>query len=130
MVAVAAACSASAEQPQADDATPAGAVVEAPTGTVITVEMITDGTGNFFKPSEITAKRGDVVRFILTSGVHNVHFVADSNPGVPALPAASAMLQLPGQTYDLPVGFAKGKYYFQCDPHALLGMIGHLTVSE
>jgi plastocyanin len=59
-----------------------------------------------------------------------VHFVADSNPGVPALPAASPMLQLPGQTYDLPVGFATGKYYFQCDPHALLGMTGHLTVNE
>ena len=25
--------------------------------------------------------RGDVIRFVLKSGVHNVHFLADSNPG-------------------------------------------------
>jgi len=26
------------------------------------------------------------------------------------------------------VSFPKGKYYFQCDPHAALGMFGHLEV--
>ena len=39
---------------------------------------------------------------------------------------ASALLQLPGQTADLKVTLAPGKYYFQCDPHAALGMKGHL----
>ena len=63
--------------------------------------------------------------------MHNVHFLADSNAGVPNLPEASDMLQLPGQTFDVPVNFAAGKtYYFQCDPHALLGMQGHLKVLE
>jgi plastocyanin len=40
------------------------------------------------------------------------------------------MLQLPGQTYDVLVNFPKGKYYFQCDPHAALGMKGHLEVED
>jgi len=28
------------------------------------------------------------------------------------------------------VSFAEGKYYFQCDPHAALGMKGHLKVED
>jgi plastocyanin len=100
-----------------------------PGGKVITVELITDGVGNYFKPAEITAKRGDVVRYTLKVGVHNVHFLPDSNAGRSGYPqAASDLLQLPGQTYDVKASFAPGTYYFQCDPHAALGMRGHLTV--
>jgi plastocyanin len=41
------------------------------------------------------------------------------------------MLQLPGQTHDVLVDLPAGKsYYFHCDPHALLGMIGQLTVKD
>jgi plastocyanin len=40
------------------------------------------------------------------------------------------MLQLPGQTYDLVVSMQPGKYYFQCDPHAALGMKGKLEVEK
>lgn len=69
------------------------------------------------------------MRFTLGQGVHNVHFLADSNPGKQGLPPAGEMLQLPGQTYDVKVAFAPGTYYFQCDPHALLGMTGHLVVA-
>ena len=100
-----------------------------PTGKVITVQMIADEKGSRFEPSEIEAHRGDVVRFTLGVGVHNVHFLADSNSGVLNLPEPSDMLQLPGQTYDLAVNLAVGKtYYFQCDPHVPLGMKGHLKV--
>lgn len=60
--------------------------------------------------------------------MHNVHFLPDSNAGKAALPPASDMLQMPGQTYDVNVSFEPGRYYFQCDPHALLGMKGHLKV--
>jgi plastocyanin len=38
------------------------------------------------------------------------------------------MLQLPGQTLDFAVKMPVGSYYFQCDPHAALGMKGHLIV--
>ncbi len=99
-------------------------------GSVVEVEMLTDEQGNnIFRPAEVTAKQGDVVRYKLGQGVHNVSFLADSNPGKSGLPGPGDMLQLPGQTWDVKVTFAPGRYYFQCDPHALLGMVGHLTVA-
>ena len=98
---------------------------------IVEIEMLTDDQGNnIFRPADFEVHRGDVVRFKLVSGVHNVHFVADSNPGATNLPAASDMLQLPGQTYDLKVTLAPGRYYYQCDPHALLGMVGHMKVED
>src|SRR6476660_2702084 len=99
-----------------------------PTGDTVKVELYSDATGNYFKPNEIEAKQGDVVRFIMKVGVHNVHFLPDSNTIKTGLPPASDLLQLPGQTYDLLVSMEPGKYYFQCDPHAALGMKGHLEV--
>jgi plastocyanin len=101
-----------------------------PTGDTVKVELYSDATGNYFKPNQIEAKQGDVVRFTMMVGVHNVHFLPDSNTIKTGLPPASELLQLPGQTYDLPVNLAEGTYYFQCDPHALLGMKGHLKVDE
>lgn len=102
----------------------------ATSGRTIVVEAYSDANGNYYKPSEVSAHRGDVVRFTLKAGVHNVHFLADSNSGKSGLPPASDMLQLPDQTYDVKVTFAKGRYYFQCDPHVALGMKGHLTVED
>ena len=105
--------------------------VPTPTGTVITIEMITDESGSYFKPKEIEAKPGDVLKFVLVTGVHNVHFLADSNPGTANLPPMSTFAQLPGQELLVPVNFEAGKsYYFQCDPHALLGMVGTLKVEK
>lgn len=100
------------------------------TGDTIVVEAVTDGTGNFFKPNKIEAHPGDVIRYKLVMGVHNVHFLPDSNKIKTGLPPASDMLQLPGQTYDLVVTMAPGEYYFQCDPHAALGMKGTLEVEN
>jgi plastocyanin len=98
-------------------------------GKVITVVLNTDETGkNAFTPDNIEAHRGDVVRFTLKTGVHNVDFLPDSNPGAAGLPKPSDMLQLPGQSVDLAVRLAPGSYYFQCDPHVALGMKGHLKV--
>jgi plastocyanin len=107
-----------------------GEVTPGPGGKVIVVKATTDEKGNYFTPNEIDAHKGDVLRFTLNIGVHNVHFLPDSNPGKPGLPPASELLQLPGQTIDIPVNFAAGKYYFQCDPHAALGMKGHLKVED
>lgn len=95
---------------------------------VIKVELVTDDQGNNrFVPNDIEADDGDVLRFTLVVGVHNVHFVADSNKSI-TTPPPSEMLQAPGQTHDVAVDWPKGRYYFQCDPHALLGMTGHVTV--
>ncbi len=121
-----------AAETAASPATPPGGPQTPDAGrSVIVIEMLTDEQGNnVFRPAELEAHRGDVLRFTLVSGVHNAHFVADSNPRVPGLPAAGPLLQLPGQTYDVKVTFPEGDYYFQCDPHALLGMIGRLEVEE
>ena len=98
---------------------------------VIEVLATTDDQGNNrFIPADLEAHKGDVIRFKLGTGVHNVHFLPDSNPGKNGLPPASDFLQLPGQTYDLKVTLGEGKYYLQCDPHAALGMKGHLEVED
>ena len=98
-------------------------------GKVIVVEMMTDAEGNNrFSPNEFEAHQGDVIRFTLVQGVHNAHFVADSSPGVQGLPPVGQLLQVPGQTEDVKVTWAPGRYFFQCDPHALLGMVGRVKV--
>lgn len=128
---------------KADSTTPPGAAppsaapgaatatsAPAPGRKVVVVELHTDETGNFFKPNKLEVHQGDVLRFTLVTGVHNVHFLPDSNPGRTGLPPASDLLQLPGQTLDIPVTMPEGHYYFQCDPHAALGMRAHLEVED
>ena len=99
---------------------------------VVVVQLLTDEQGNNrFDPAKFEVHQGDVIRFTLKSGVHNVHFLADSNKTGSGFPAApSDLLQLPGQTLDVKVNWKEGKYYFQCDPHALLGMMGHVEVED
>jgi plastocyanin len=132
LVLAAAACTAEkgGETSEQQSSPAAAAPAAGATGDTILVEMHSDGTGNYFKPKEIEAEQGDVVRFILKSGVHNVHFLPDSNEIKTGLPPASDMLQLPDQTYDLVVNLQEGHYYFQCDPHAALGMTGKLEVEH
>ena len=110
--------------------TPSAEKKEEGGGRVIVVETYSDSSGNYFKPKEVEAHKGDIVRFTNVAGAHNVHFLPDSNPGKTGLPPASDVLQIPGQTYDFKVTLAEGKYYFQCDPHAALGMKGHLKVED
>jgi plastocyanin len=92
------------------------------------VRLVTDERGNYFDPEEVVARPGDRLRFRLTSGVHNVHLVAAEGAVVPELPAASALLQRPGDALEIPVDVPPGEYRFQCDPHSGLGMVGKLTV--
>ena len=125
----------SAPQASATPAAPTNAMAENlspdPGGKIIVVQMLTDDQGNNrFDPAEVEAHQGDVVRFTLKTGVHNVHFLPDSNTVNTGLPAASALLQLPGQSIDLKVSLPEGKYYYQCDPHAALGMKAWLEVEN
>lgn len=114
------------------DAQPSAAPAAAPaaTGALIEIKAITDDQGNRFEPNEIEAKPGDVLRIVLVSGVHNISFPAAENGNASGLPAASDLLQLPGQTLDLQITMAPGHYVFQCDPHAALGMTGKLEVER
>lgn len=119
-----------ASTPSAPASSAGSPATPAPGHKVIVVELVSNEKGNFFDPNEIEAKRGDVIRYTVKVGVHNIHFLPDSNTVKTGLPPASDMLQLPGQTYDVPVNFAPGTYYFQCDPHVALGMKGHLKVED
>jgi plastocyanin len=101
------------------------------TGNVVEVKMISDPSrGEVFDPAEFTVQRGDVVRFVLQSGVHNASFTPNKNPSGVKLPKASPYLQAPGQTYEFVVEQPNGEYYFQCDPHVALGMVGSMTVTD
>lgn len=114
-----------------DDATPPAATsAPAATGKVIEVKTISDDRGNRFEPAEIEARPGDILRITLVSGVHNISFPAEQNAGMSGLPEPSPMLQLPGQTHDVPLTFGEGHFSFQCDPHAALGMVGKLEVEK
>jgi plastocyanin len=102
-----------------------------PTGNVVEVEMISaPGQGEVFTPADLTVQRGDVVRFVLVSGVHNAAFHADRNPSGVDLPEATPYLQAPGQTHDLLIDLPPGEYEYVCDPHVPMGMIGKLTVTS
>ncbi len=99
------------------------------TGNVIEVLATTESDGtNHFVPAQVTAKRGDVIRVKLGTGVHNFHIT--TGPAGASLPSAGSFLQVPGQTEDVAVDLPAGEYEFQCDPHAALGMVGTLTVTE
>ncbi|MEN8374343.1 MAG: plastocyanin/azurin family copper-binding protein [Gemmatimonadota bacterium] len=115
---------------QADVEAAPTAEAPAPTGEIIEIQMITDEKGNYFEPANIEARRGDTLRFVLVSGVHNAAFPDSTNLGKPNMPGSGPMLQLPGQTWDFLVEFPPGEYNFQCDPHALLGMVGVLQVND
>lgn len=100
-----------------------------PTGNVVEVLMVS-GRGEIFDPGHVTVQRGDVLRFKLEMGVHNASWPADQNPTGAKLPEATPFLQVPGQTYDVLIDMPPGEYTFHCDPHAALGMIGKLTVTD
>lgn len=110
----------------------ASALTPTGSGKVVVVKAMTDDKGvNRFEPAKFEVHQGDVIRFTLESGVHNVHFLPDSNAGKRGFPTAPTdLLQLPGQTFDVLVNWPEGTYYFQCDPHALLGMQGHVKVED
>ena len=114
-----------------DDATSAAtASAPAATGNVIEIKTISDDRGNRFEPAEIEARPGDILRITNVSGVHNISFPAEQNAGKSGLPEPGPMLQLPGQTHDVPLTFGEGHFSFQCDPHAALGMVGKLEVEK
>lgn len=111
-------------------AVPAGSEQPAATGRVIEVKAISDGARNYFEPSEIEAKQGDRIRLVLVSGVHNLAWPEAKNPAGVQLPPATEMLQLPGQSVEIPVTMPPGEYHFICVPHEAVGMVGELEVED
>jgi plastocyanin len=110
-----------------------GAAAGAPvkwTGEREDIDMITDSQGERYAPTDVTVQRGDSLRFLLKSGVHNVHFLPAKNPPGAKLPPVGDYLQLPGQITGYLIDFPIGRYYFQCDIHVALGMVGRVTVED
>ena len=110
--------------------TPSGPITPCATCKLIEIGMVTTDKGNYFEPKNVEAHVGDVLRYKLVVGVHNVTFPPDSNPGKSGLPAVTPLLQLPGQTTDILLNFGAGTFRFQCDAHAALGMTGSVKVEE
>jgi len=100
-----------------------------PTGEIIEVRMTAAG-GGAFEPSELTARQGDVIRFVNVEDVHNISWPAGQNPSGANLPPTSPFFTAPGETHDVLVEMEPGSYFFQCDPHVPMGMVGTLEVID
>lgn len=99
---------------------------------VVEVEMIDKSSTEFvFDPSRITARPGDVIRFVQRGAMpHNVEF-----KGAPGGASIDEILMGPyltrkGETYDIVIDdrFTPGEYPFVCTPHQFLKMTGVLSV--
>lgn len=113
-------------------AAPAAGEVPSTGGRVYEVRMRTTrgGEAGVFDPARLTARRGDVIRFVLADAdtTHGVSFPTGENPQGAALPSPSPLMRQVGQVYELPVDLAPGTYTFVCPSHAASGMRGTLTV--
>jgi len=102
-------------------------------GRIITVRMVDRSATEYaFEPAEITARPGDVIRFVQTSATmpHNVEFrtpPAGSNLGAAR---SGPLIMQQNQVYELSIDarFVAGTYAFVCTPHEALGMRGTLTI--
>jgi plastocyanin len=109
--------------------------------STIVVRMVGDASGFHFRPANVSAHAGDVVRFVnVSGGPHNVAFWADS---VPAGAAATlernmqkttetlsgVLLSEPNETYTVSLARLRpGTYRYYCLPHLAMKMVGRITV--
>ena len=107
----------------------------------IVVRMVGDAKGYRFQPSSITARVGDVVRFVnVSGGPHNVAFWPDrlpagavetlqKNMGQTTGPLMGAMIFEPKEVYTLSLaGLPAGAYNYYCVPHQAMKMSGRIKV--
>lgn len=111
-----------------------GAAPPVEMGQTIEVRMLDDGGQMRFEPEVITARRGDVVRFVQAGTMpHNVEFVRNGMPDGVDLGdlQSSEYLQAKGEVYEVVIDerFADGSYPFVCTPHASMGMAGTVQVA-
>jgi len=109
--------------------------------TTIVVRMLGDASGYRFRPASVSARVGDVVRFVnVSGGPHNVSFWEDSIPTGAAATLqrnmqrtmgtlSGVMLSDPNETYTVSLaGLRPGTYRYYCVPHLAVGMVGRITV--
>jgi plastocyanin len=129
-----------AAAPATTGGAPAGAVAAAPvTGTWHEVQMLGDEKGYVYKPTDLTIKAGDGVRWTMVSGPpHNVQFqnvAADAKGQLAAnMPnqlteLGSPMMLNANEKYEVSFANVKpGKYDYICQPHLANNMRGSITV--
>ncbi len=98
----------------------------------VQIRMTRDSTGTrfYFEPSTVSVYAGDTLRFVNGAGMHNVDFLADSNPAGVRLPAATPVAKHQGDHLDLVLHLPPGRYVYVCDPHVREGMVGHVIVEN
>jgi plastocyanin len=109
--------------------------------TTIVVQMLGDGSGYRFRPANVTAHVGDVVRFVnVSGGPHNVVFWDDKIPAGAAATLQANMVRSTGslsgpmlndanETYTLSLaGLRPGTYSYYCAPHLAVNMVGRIIV--
>ena len=94
-------------------------------------QTVTIGEGGYtFEPAEITISVGDTVCWIWenTADVHNVIAVTDLDSLVNLESGFNS--GEPSQTVDFRYTFTEDSmtYYYVCEPHATMGMVGTVTV--
>ncbi|MFL5565758.1 MAG: plastocyanin/azurin family copper-binding protein [Gemmatimonadaceae bacterium] len=107
----------------------------------IVVRMVGDEKGFRFVPASVTARVGDVVRFVnVSGGPHNVAFSADripagaaarlqKNMGQTTAPLTGAMIFEPNEVYTVSLaGLPAGTYNYYCVPHQAMNMTGRVRV--
>ncbi|MFL5526427.1 MAG: plastocyanin/azurin family copper-binding protein [Gemmatimonadaceae bacterium] len=107
----------------------------------IVVRMVGDEKGFRFVPASVTARVGDVVRFVnVSGGPHNVAFSADRIPAGAAArlqknmgqtngPLSGAMIFESNEVYTVSLaGLPTGTYNYYCVPHQAMNMTGRIRV--
>ena len=85
-------------------------------------------TNNVFTPDTLVINVGETVEWLCTQGFHNVNGTLATYPDNPEGFGNGAPQNAPWSysfTFNTP-----GEYDYQCDPHRLLGMLGHIVVQD
>lgn len=100
-----------------------------------TVEMRSDGDGNYFDPVGLYLKPGDSVRFVTKSGNHSAtayhkgNIYAETNRIPKDAPTWGSKVLQKGESYEHTFK-TDGTHDYYCIPHKTLGMVGRIIVGK
>ena len=106
--------------------TPPAAKVELSEGSEHIIKMLNSGVGGsmIFEPAVIKVSKGDTIHFKATDMSHNSASMAGMIPE-----GASSWAGQLSQDISIQLD-SEGVYVYQCDPHAMMAMIGVVQVGE
>jgi pseudoazurin len=100
--------------------------IELSSGSEHIVKMLNSGVGGnmIFEPAVIKVSKGDTIHFKATDMSHNSASMADMIPN-------GATSWSGPMNEDISIKFdTEGVYVYQCDPHAMMAMIGVIQVGD